>query len=89
MFAYPEGHLSVEALGSAVCYSAISRMIENQCCIMFHANKADLVAESRVACETALGQAGLLSTRGITVLQAFVLHLVKYLIPSKAAMKIG
>ncbi|KAJ5629663.1 hypothetical protein N7528_003320 [Penicillium herquei] len=43
---------------------------------MFHANKADLLAESRVACETAIGRAGLLTTRDITVLQAFILYLV-------------
>lgn len=72
-----EGHLSVEALGSAACYSAISSMTENQCSVMFHANKADLVAESRVACEMAIGRASLLSTRDITVLQAFILHLVR------------
>ncbi|KAJ5215824.1 uncharacterized protein N7498_002231 [Penicillium cinerascens] len=74
--AYTEGHPSVEALGSAVCYSAVSSMTENQCLAMFHSKKADLAAESRVACETAIGQAGLLSTRDITVLQAFILYLV-------------
>ncbi|KAJ5697626.1 hypothetical protein N7488_011310 [Penicillium malachiteum] len=74
--AYADGHPSVEALGSAVCYSAISSMTENQFSAMFHANKADLLAESRVACETAIGRAGLLTTRDITVLQAFILYLV-------------
>ncbi|RDH36309.1 hypothetical protein BDQ94DRAFT_185424 [Aspergillus welwitschiae] len=73
---YADGHPSVEALGSAVCYSAISSMTDNQCSVMFHANKADLLAEARVACETAIGRAGLLTTRDITVLQAFVLYLV-------------
>lgn len=75
--AYAAGHPSVEALGSAVCYSAISSMTENQCSVMLHANKADLMAESRVVCETAIGLAGLLSTRDITVLQAFILYLVR------------
>lgn len=74
--AYADGHPSVEALGSAVCYSAISSMTENQCSVMFHASKADLLAESRVACETAIGRAGLLTSRDITVLQAFILYLV-------------
>lgn len=40
--AYAEGHPSVEALGLAVCYSAVSSMTENQCSFMFHAKKADL-----------------------------------------------
>ncbi|EAW06393.1 Zn(II)2Cys6 domain-containing transcription factor nscR [Aspergillus clavatus NRRL 1] len=74
--AYPEGHRSIEALGSAVCYSAISSMTENQCRVMFQTNKASLVAESRASCEIAIGRSGLLTTRDITVLQAFVLYLM-------------
>ncbi|KAJ5220532.1 hypothetical protein N7468_009736 [Penicillium chermesinum] len=74
--AYAQGHPSVEALGSAVCYSAVSSMTENQCSAMFQARKPDLMAESRMACETAIGRAGLLSTRDVTVLQAFILYLV-------------
>ncbi|GKZ35684.1 hypothetical protein AbraIFM66950_006435 [Aspergillus brasiliensis] len=74
--AYADGHPSVEALGAAVCYSAIGSMTDNQCSVLFHANKAELLAEARVACETAIGRAGLLTTRDITVLQAFILYLV-------------
>lgn len=75
--AYAEGHPSVEALGLSVCYSAISSMTEGQCSAMLHAKKADLKTESRMACETAIGRVGLLSTRDITVLQAFVLYLAR------------
>lgn len=74
--AYAKGNPATEALGAAVCFAAISSMTENQCSIVFHAKKADLVIESRATCETAIGRAGLLSTRDITVLQAFVLYLV-------------
>ncbi|KAJ9285618.1 transcriptional regulator family: Fungal Specific TF [Paecilomyces variotii] len=74
--AYAEGHPATEALGSAICYSAVSSMTENQCSLMFHTSKAQLMVKSRMACEAAIGRAGLLSTRDITVLQAFVLYLV-------------
>lgn len=75
--AYAEGHPAIEALGSAICYSAVSSMTENQCSLMFHTSKAQLMVKSRMACEAAIGRAGLLSTRDITVLQAFVLYLVR------------
>lgn len=75
--AYAEGHPATEALGSAICYSAVSSMTENQCSLMFHTSKAQLMVKSRMACEAAIGRAGLLSTRDITVLQAFVLYLVR------------
>jgi len=73
---YEEGHFSVEALVSAVCYSAIGSMTEAQCQSMFHASKSNVGADYRVACERAVERAGLITTNDITVLQAFVLYLV-------------
>ncbi|OCK75259.1 hypothetical protein K432DRAFT_429544 [Lepidopterella palustris CBS 459.81] len=73
---YPKRHVSVETLSSAVCYSAASSMTENQCWAMFHASKSSVVTDCRRACEVAMERSGLLATRDITVLQAFVLYLV-------------
>jgi hypothetical protein len=74
---YPEGHASVEALNSAVCYSAASSMAENQCRSMFHISKSSIVEDCRRVCEVALERSGVLATRDMTVLQAFVLYLVR------------
>src|SRR4051812_36275995 len=73
---YPEGQVSVEALGSAVCYSAATSMTETQCQTMFQAGKSSIVTACRRTCEVAIEKSGLLATRDITVLQAFVLYLV-------------
>lgn len=73
---YDDGHFSVEALSSAVCYSALSSMTEEQCQSMFHASKSTVTGDYRVACERAVERAGLITTTDITVLQAFVLYLV-------------
>ena len=73
---YPEGHASVEALSSAVCYSAASSMTENQCQAMFYTSKSSIAVDCRRACEVAIERSGILATRDITVLQAFVLYLV-------------
>jgi hypothetical protein len=74
---YAHGHLAVEALSSAVCYAAINSMTEEQCQSMFHASKSAVVSDYRVACEGALERAGLITTNDVTVLQAFVLYLVR------------
>ncbi|KAI9734970.1 MAG: hypothetical protein M1834_002052 [Cirrosporium novae-zelandiae] len=73
---YPDRHASVEALSSAVCYSAANSMTENQCQAMFHTSKSSVVADCQRACEAAIERSGLLATRDITVLQAFVLYIV-------------
>ena len=73
---YPDGHPSVHAISSAVCYSAATSMPERQCQEMFQMEKARVVAECRKTCEAAIERSGLLSTRDITVLQAFILYLV-------------
>ena len=73
---YEEDHFSVEALRSAVCYSAICSMSEEQCQSVFHASKSIVAADYRVFSEGAIERAGLVTTNDITVLQAFVLYLV-------------
>lgn len=73
---YPDGHASVQAISSAVCYSAATSMTERQCQEMFHMERTRLVADCRKICEAAIERSGLLSTRDISVLQAFVLYLV-------------
>ncbi|KAH7157300.1 hypothetical protein B0J13DRAFT_167752 [Dactylonectria estremocensis] len=71
-----DSHVSAEALSSAICYSSICSMTENQCSKVFNLRKSDLVAGCRRACEAAMDKSGLLSTKDMTVLQAFVLYLV-------------
>ena len=73
---YPDGHASVHALRAAVCYSAASSMTEGQCREAFRTDKDCIVADCRRACELAIERSGLLATRDIAVLQAFVLYLV-------------
>lgn len=73
---YPEGHVSVMALSSAICYVATCSLSETQCRDMFQTNKAILMIQYRRACEIALDRADILVTGDITVLQSFVLYLV-------------
>ena len=49
---------------------------------MFHASTTAISADHRVACEGAFEPAGFITTKGITILQAFVLYLVSKLIIS-------
>lgn len=74
--AHLDSYASAVALSSAVCYSAACSMTENQCSTLFHTSKAILVADCRSACEAALEKSCLLSTKDITILQAFILYLV-------------
>lgn len=73
---YPEGHVYVTALSAAVCYAAACSLTENQCRRMSQAGKLSIVTTLRRACERALEQADVLSTKDMTLLQAFVLYLV-------------
>ncbi|ERS97592.1 hypothetical protein HMPREF1624_05763 [Sporothrix schenckii ATCC 58251] len=72
---YPEGHTSVAALDSAVLYVAVNSMDDEQCRALLGRDRAGLLVATRQACEAALERAGLLTTRDMTVLQAFVLYL--------------
>lgn len=76
---YPEGHHSTDALGAAVCYSAVNSMPDDQCRTVFNTSKLNVLADCQKACENAIQKSGLLTTRDITVLQAFVLYLVSFL----------
>ena len=73
---FSPNHTSTEALGSAVCYAAACSMTEVQIQSMFQRSRHELVTEGRRSCETAMEKSGLLATRDITVLSAFVLYLV-------------
>lgn len=73
---YPQGHTSTEVLGCAVCYAAASSLTKAQAQTMFLRSRQEVVTECRRACETAMERCGLLATRDMTVLQAFVLYLV-------------
>lgn len=75
-FGYPDGHPSLMALSSAVCFVAASSLTEGKCQTSFQTSKSSLVSVCRRQCEVAIERSGLLSTRDINVLQAFVLYLV-------------
>lgn len=67
------------ALRAAVCYAAVASMTEEQCHTNFSYPKLKVLPEFRDACDVALNKAGLLTTKDMTVLQAFVLYLVSCL----------
>lgn len=67
------------ALRAAVCYAAVASMMEEQCQATFSCPKLKVLPEFRDACDVALNKAGLLTTKDMTVLQAFVLYLVSSL----------
>jgi hypothetical protein len=74
---YPERHVAVDALRSAICYAAAASLADEQCRAMFQRSRSSGIAEdSRRACEAALERSGLLASPSITGLQAFVLYLV-------------
>ena len=73
---YPAHHSSTEALQSAIHYATVGSLADFQCRDMFDTDKATIFADYRSMCEAALDRSGLLATRDITVLQAFVLYLV-------------
>jgi hypothetical protein len=75
-FGYPDEHPSLAALSSAVCFAAASSLTEAQCRTCFLTSKPTIVTLCRRECEIAIERSGLLSTRDINVLQAFVLYLV-------------
>lgn len=70
-----EGHASVAALDTAVLYLAVNSMQDEQCQSLLERDRAELLVATRQACEAALEKAGLLTTRDMTVLQAFVIYL--------------
>lgn len=73
---YPEVHPTIHALEIAVCYAAVNSMSEVQCRTLLATTRSTALTDCREACEHAIGRTDLLTTRDITVLQAFVLYLV-------------
>ncbi|KAL4801096.1 hypothetical protein BDV19DRAFT_384112 [Aspergillus venezuelensis] len=69
---------SDQALECAVCYAAANTMSEAQCQEAFKSSKASLVTMCRKICEDAIGRTGLLTTRNMVVLQAFILYLTSF-----------
>lgn len=67
------------ALRAAVCYAAVASMTEEQCQATFSCPKLKVLPEFRDVCDVALNKAGLLTTKDMAVLQAFVLYLVSSL----------
>ena len=67
----------LDVLMSAVFFVAVVSLTEERCHALFDANKTSLIATYRFACELALDRVGLITTEDITVLQSFVLYLVR------------
>lgn len=81
---YSEDHTALEALRSAVFYSASVSMTDESCKNTFAVDKQSLAKACRTDCEMAISRSALLTSRDITVLQAFVLYLVSSSISSLA-----
>ncbi|KAL2866118.1 Zn(II)2Cys6 domain-containing transcription factor nscR [Aspergillus lucknowensis] len=73
---FPDSHVAVDALRSAVRYAAAASLTQSQCWARFNISKSSLVADSRRVCEAALDKSKLLCSPSITALQAFVLYLI-------------
>lgn len=73
---YPQKHPSTDALGASVCYLAVSSMTETECLAIVGNEKEKAMIDCRRDCEVTFEKSSLLTTRDITVLQAFVLYLV-------------
>lgn len=69
------------ALDAAIFYAAVASMTDRQCYSLFQCGQSDSLPEYQSACERALERADLMRTSDITVLQAFVLYLVCFLMP--------
>ena len=74
----------LDVLRSAVFFVAVVSLTEEQCHSIFESDRASFITTYRLACEVALDRAGLITTEDITVLQSFVLYLVRgsvYILP--------
>ena len=67
----------LDVLRSAVFVIAVVSLTEEKCHFIFDTDRTSLIATHRLACEAALDRAGLITTEDITVLQSFVLYLVR------------
>ncbi|KAH1311806.1 hypothetical protein KXX47_005355 [Aspergillus fumigatus] len=74
---YPERHVAVDALRSAICYATAASLTDDQCSAIFQRSRSSgIVEDFRRECETALERSGFLVSPSITGLQAFVLYLI-------------
>ncbi|KAI0887877.1 uncharacterized protein GGS22DRAFT_197815 [Annulohypoxylon maeteangense] len=73
---YDPNHISALCIKSAVCYSALASVTDEQCQAILNMDRSILIAEYRAACEAALERADLMITDDITILQAFILYLI-------------
>ncbi|PKS05100.1 hypothetical protein jhhlp_008467 [Lomentospora prolificans] len=73
---YEPEHPAVVALDTAIFYCAICTMNEEECASALGSGKKALLPKFRSSAEIALIRVGLVSTKDITVLQAFLLFLV-------------
>lgn len=71
---------SREALKSAICFTAVCTLTEPESRAMFMEEKSKVVNRFRLATEVMLSRADCLTTSDITVLQAFVIYLVRDLL---------
>lgn len=74
---YDSGHAAPAALASAVFYAAGCSMSEEQCFSLLNVRKESTIAKYKKDTEAALERAELILTNDLTVLQAFVLSLVR------------
>ena len=74
---YPPGHPAVEAISFGVYLAAVISLTADQCFRSFGISRDSLCRTYRIALEHALAQANFITTRDVTVLQAFVLYLSK------------
>ena len=68
--------LAAQALQFAVHFTSVCTLNEHECKQLLFGDKATLLRAYRLAAETALARANLLSSSDITVLQAFIAYLV-------------
>lgn len=74
---YRPGHPATEALTFAVFYSAIASQEDSRCRERYGESKESLMARYRFGLEVALSRADFINTTDLTVLQAFLLYLVR------------
>ena len=74
---YDEMDPVLDLLRAAVFFLTVVTLSEEQCKSDFDMEKSTLVSNYRLACEMAMDRVGLVATEDITILQSFVLYLVK------------
>ena len=78
--------LAQEALKFAIHFTTLSTLDEAECLEIVGVEKLEAVAKFRLGTEVLLSKAGLLTTRNLTVLQAFVVYLVSRIAHATACL---